>query len=330
MSVSVTVPPCPFPLAWATTPQVVAVTAGMDRATWLATRRQGLGGSDAAAVLGVSRYRGPWDTWADKTGAVPPADAGEAAYWGQQLEPLVADEFARRTGLAVAPWPVMLRHPTTPWMLADLDRVVADGGLLECKTTGAHHAEEWADGGIPPEYVCQVQHYLAVTGAPHAYLAVLIGGQRFHWCRLDRDDAFIADLLAAEAAFWDLVVTRTPPPPDGSPGARRVLQALHPAPTGGPVVLPDTAAAWARAYLDAAQREQLAAADKERAAQALMALLGDAPQGTAGSYRVLWTPMTRRSFDFARFRAEHPDLYAAYSMPQPTRRFAVLPAKEDA
>ncbi|MCL8208649.1 MAG: YqaJ viral recombinase family protein [Actinomycetia bacterium] len=308
---------------WLATPVPLVRTDTLPRDEWLAWRRRGLGGSDAAAVLGVSRYKSPWDVWADKMGLTPPDDPGEAAYWGQRLEPLVAEEFARRTGIAVASWPYLLQHPEHPWMLANLDRVTGDGGILECKTTHPRHAAEWDDDGIPVEYLCQVQHYLAVTGAPHAWVAVLIGGQDFRTTRIERDAAFIADLIALEAAFWRRVASRIPPEPDGSPAARRTLLQLYPEATRDEAALPPDAEAWARAYLEAAAREAAAATDKERAAQALMALLGDARAGTAGPYRVAWTPTTQRRLDLDRLKAEHPDLYAAYTVTQSTRRFRV-------
>ena len=65
---------------------IFANTQSMPYEDWLDCRRQGIGGSDAAVVCGVSRYKSPVGTLMEKTGQLPAQEAGEAAYWGNQLE----------------------------------------------------------------------------------------------------------------------------------------------------------------------------------------------------------------------------------------------------
>ena len=122
-------------------PQILVGTEGLPREQWLEYRRKGIGGSDAAAVLGISPFRTGRDLYYDKLNIVT---ADDAENWvqlevGTLLEPLVAKIFAHKTGYKIYRRPFMFQHPLYPWMLADLDYMVElpDGttAILEIKTT---------------------------------------------------------------------------------------------------------------------------------------------------------------------------------------------------
>ena len=81
--------------------KVMVSTENLAYADWLKYRRRGIGGSDAAAVCGISRYKSPFELWLDKTGQLTEQEAGEPAYWGTQLEPVVRNEFQKRSGIEV-------------------------------------------------------------------------------------------------------------------------------------------------------------------------------------------------------------------------------------
>jgi hypothetical protein len=96
-----------------------------DRAAWLAARRTGIGASEVAAVLGLSPYESPLDVYCRKLGLVPEKAETEAMRWGLRLEPLLAAEYAERTGYPLVATQVFLRHPDKPFLLATLDGVRA-------------------------------------------------------------------------------------------------------------------------------------------------------------------------------------------------------------
>lgn len=141
--------------------KILVSTENMPYADWLEYRKQGIGGSDASVVCGVSRYKSPMELWLDKTGQLPAQEAGEAAYWGTQLEPLVRAEFTRRIGIEVTQPKQILQSEEYPYMLANLDGVCEhpDFGpvIFEAKTASAYKAGEW-EGSIPDEYLLQVSH----------------------------------------------------------------------------------------------------------------------------------------------------------------------------
>lgn len=202
------------------------------REEWLNARRAGLGGSDVAAILGLSPYRTALDVWLDKTGQAPDQKESEAMYFGTLLEDVVANEYARRSGNKVQRVKTMLAHPERPWMIGNIDRaVVAPGsrvrweagqlkgadGILECKTANAYVSKAWGsenDDEMPVHYVAQCMWYLGITGAPWCDLAVLIGGNRYLYKRIERDEETIAGMVAKAGAWWQAhVVDGIPPDP---------------------------------------------------------------------------------------------------------------------
>ena len=227
-------------------------TKGMNREQWLKVRKQGIGASDAAAAVGLNPYQSPLELWMIKTGrdgllpAPNPDDIHTPLYWGNLLEPKVAEAYAKATGNKVRRVNAVLQHPDADksWMLANLDYSVVGNPevqILECKTTGLNGARLWAEG--VPEYIqCQVQHQLAVTGKQAADVAVLICGQELQIHRIERDEALIAHLYELEREFWQLVEADTPPDPDGSDSAGNALQALYPHDKGETVDLTDNPA----------------------------------------------------------------------------------------
>ena len=113
-------------------------TVGMTRMEWLKQRRNGIGGSDAAAImLDNYKYQTPYGLWLDKTGAVPISETSSLqCRVGTYLEPFVAELFTEATGLKVRRLNAMLWNDIYPFMFADIDRRIEgrEEGL-ECKTT---------------------------------------------------------------------------------------------------------------------------------------------------------------------------------------------------
>lgn len=201
-------------------------TIGMSREDWLRERRKGIGGSDAGAILGFNPHRGPFAVFMDKVyGVSEDLESVEAVYWGSVLENVVAKEFEKRTGKKVLNVNAVLVHEKYDFMFANIDRRVAhENAILECKTASQYKSSEWEGDEVPESYICQCMHYMAVTGAEKCYIACLIGGQRFVYKELQRDDEFIEYLTERERVFWeDHVLTLTPPEPDSLPATRAAL-----------------------------------------------------------------------------------------------------------
>lgn len=182
-------------------PKVLVSTENLTEQEWLAYRRQGIGGSDVAAILGISPFRTARDLYDDKlniASAVDDTGNWVALEMGHLLEPLVAQIFTKKTGLEVFQIKKMFRHPQYPFMLADVDYFVRlpNGkiAILEIKTTNYNAKDHWWKDGeecVPVYYETQGRHYMAVMDMDEIFYCCLYGNNEDeviirHLCR-DRE-----------------------------------------------------------------------------------------------------------------------------------------------
>lgn len=220
-------------------PQVLVDTTDLSKDDWLAYRRMGIGGSDAAAVLGISPFRTAMDLYYDKRNLpIPNDDDGNwvAMEVGTLLEDLVARIFAQKTGLKVYQRKSMFQHPYHPWMLADLDYLVEmpDGStaILECKTTNYNARNKWEYDGkpiVPVYYESQGRHYMAVMNLNRVYFCCLFGNNEDEVIirHIDRDMAYESELIALEEDFWTNNVQAQVPPPYFEDDGKLILESLR-------------------------------------------------------------------------------------------------------
>lgn len=310
--------------------KILASTENMAYEDWLEYRKQGIGGSDASIVCGISRYKSPVELWMEKTDQLLPQEAGEAAYWGTQLEALVRAEFAKRTGIEVKQIKQLLQSEEHPFMLANLDGIcdVPDVGpcIFEAKTASAFKADEWEDT-IPDEYALQLAHYMAVTGYKGAYIAVLIGGNTFRWKFIERDEDLISMLTELESAFWNHVQNCTPPPLDGSEASTRFLSERFPdSVPKSQIELPDTAANLLAQYDEACEQLEAITERKQKAENLLKEMLGENEIGTSGDRVITWKSVSQERLDSKTLKAEHPTLCKKYTNKTSYRRFTIKTA----
>lgn len=267
---------------------------------WREIRKQGIGGSDAGAVCGVNPWKSPVQVWLDKTGQAPDFEDNERMMWGRKLEDAVADHFAEVNGIKVRRNNAVLIHPEHDFMLANLDREIVgqeEKTILEVKTAGAHTLKTWEEDGVPASYCLQTQHYMAVTGAVKAFLAVLIGGQKYMQFEIHRDDEVIQYLAKIESDFWQYVKTNTAPPMDESSLTASTLNMLYPSSNGQSIILPDDALQYITEYEAAQAQEKLAKDSKEKAKLRLQALLGEAEAGMVAGKLIKWKTAERKGYE---------------------------------
>jgi putative phage-type endonuclease len=236
-------------------------------------RRTGIGGSDAAAALGLSPWRTQYDLWLEKTGALASRDEpSEPMVWGTLLEPVIRAEYERRTGRTVQMLP-MLRHPTHEFMIAHLDGLADQSRVLEIKQSRTSNG--WGEPGsdeIPLPYLVQVHHCLVVAGAAVADVAVLIGGSELRLYEIHGDDAITRDLVRQEHAFWQRVKLQEPPDPTNLDDARRRWGWL---PAAGTVVAGEAERLAVERLREIRERTKQLESEAEAAQLVLMAALGE-------------------------------------------------------
>jgi predicted phage-related endonuclease len=139
-----------------------------------------------------------------------------------------------------------------------------------------------------------------------------------------RNEEVIASIRAMAAAFWDLVITRTPPDPERWTCSLDAVRALYPTVAREVVELPANAADLATALLDAKRRAKEAEAEADHLQATLCMMMGDAAKATAGGYRLNWTQTSASRFDSTAFKEAHPDLHAAFCRTTTGRRFTAF------
>lgn len=305
----------------------LVTTSEMSRDEWLEARRQGIGGSDVAAIAGLNKWKSPIGVYLDKTGQAPEEEnIGEAAYWGNVMEDIVAQEFSARTGLKVRKRNAILKHPEHTFMLANVDRlIIGKQEGLECKTASEYLRGEWEDEEVPAAYLLQCQHYMAVTGYKAWWIAVLIGGNKFIHKRIERDEELISFLISIEKDFWhNHVLAEVPPLFDGSEASTDLLKALYPqAEPTSEINLTSEVEQMLEAMDQLAEDAKEFERQRKEYENQIKALMGPNEKGHVGSRIVTWKNYESTRIDSKRLKAEQPDLYQKYANTTTARRFLV-------
>lgn len=305
--------------------------ASISREEWLAWRRTGIGGSDAAAVIGLNPFRSRIEVYADKMGMMPEKEDTESMRLGRDLEDYVAQRFCEATGKKVRRNNFMWCHDEHRCMIADVDReIIGENAGLECKTTQAWGGKVIMKGEIPLTYYVQCMHYMAVMGYDRVYLAVLIFGKGFFHFTIERDEDEIAALVSAEASFWrDHVEAGISPDPDGSQSAEQAVDALWGNRAQEDELLMFDFSDDMRELCDLAAAEKEIKRRKDAIKQRLQAALGEHMVGSSDRYVITWRPQERSSIDSRRLYRERPDIYREYLTTSSTRIFKIKEIEND-
>ncbi len=147
----------------------------MNREEWLEERKKGIGGSDASAIVGSNPYKDNIKLWEEKTGIREAEDISNKPYvlYGTMMEPILRESFKIKHPEyeVLHEENTIIKHPVYPFLFASLDGILVnketgEKGILEIKTSEVLRSmqkEKWKDR-LPPNYYCQILHYLNVTG----------------------------------------------------------------------------------------------------------------------------------------------------------------------
>lgn len=307
----------------------ISTTSYKDHDEWLELRRQGIGGSDAATIVGLNQWSSPYLLWLDKLGRLPPEEENEAMRQGTDLEDYVAQRFCEETGKKVRRRRQIIKNSDYPFAHANVDRwIVGENAGLECKTTSPYNFDKFSDDEFPQNYYIQCLHYMAVTGAEKYYLAVLIQSKDFRVYKIERDEEAINSLMQLEADFWQYVETGTEPPVDGTAPTDEGLQIQYgnPVDDGRTILLGMNNEADFLSELKQKRddlNEQIKTIEQE-----IKQRMGDCIYGETDRFLFSWKPQTRRTFQSRAFIKDHPELdYEPYYKTSENRVFKVKEIK---
>lgn len=174
------------------------------REEWLSQRKNGVGGSDIAAICGHDPYRTPLDVYLDKIGESEPITDNDFMKAGRYLEPVVAEMFQDETGLPLISMPSTIVG-TKPHYLASVDRsILGENVPVEIKTSKRYHAEPL------DKWKLQATWYAGIMNAEGYYIAwFTYPTLRFEY--FDFDAVLFEEMCRMADEFWQCVENRTPP-----------------------------------------------------------------------------------------------------------------------
>ncbi len=297
-----------------------------ERETWLAERRRGIGSSDTAKILGVSKHGTALSVYLDKIGAAPEEPRSDRLLNGTRFEPAIAGAIIDEYG-----WTLkkvgMEQHADLPFILSNRDRISIDPSdslevTTEIKTFEVYQQSDLGEpetDEIPLEHACQVQHQLEVARSigyyhEHAWYFAQVGfSEKVRRYRVHFDPEFFPTVLPALQEFWHRVETRTPPEPDWShPTTLENLQSLYEPVIGKSVALDADMVQYATEYVQLGAEASAANSRRDEAKARLIAAMGDAELAALPDGRMI----TRRKVERKGFTVE-PTSYFNFSIKEP-------------
>lgn len=227
-----------------------------------------------------------------------------------KLKSFVANEFTLKTGKKVRNINGILRNDKYPFAIANIDRaVVGEKAFLECKVTNSYSKKVW-QMGVPIHYQIQVNHYMAVTGATHCYVAALIGNEELIIHRIDRDEEIIDEIMKLEAMFWDkCILGGEIPAPDGSLDYSIVLQGLYKDSKDEELILFEQEKLLDR-YDEITAIYKEIEVERKKIEQYIQVQMKEYEVGFIGDRRITWKKQSRNTIDTKKLKKEYPEIAA--------------------
>ena len=254
----------------------MAMITVRDEAHWHELRAKHIGGSDIAALFGLSSFSTPWQLWQEKAGRLPPEDLSnnKAVQAGKFLEQGIAQWAAHLWSWDIHKVEEYHTADDTPGMGATLDYALNTGIPLEIKWNCGFSGDWKYEGDTiteaPEKYILQVQHQMACyAGDPdHAWLVVLINNEPRRM-KIPRHDGIITRIKEAVAGFWDSVNKDLEPEADLENDLGAITRMMDTVPLTNIDLDPEDGNLFVR-YLDAAATEKLAKKAKDAAKAGLL------------------------------------------------------------
>ena len=316
---------------------IIENTKDMPKNEWLMKRKCGIGGSDASSILGFNPYKSSMAVYIDKIcyahllkdlkGEKVSQNSdchiekdlidkfisqdNEISYkmeLGNKLKSFVASEFMLKTGKKVRNINGILRNDKYPFAIANIDRaVVGEKAFLECKVTNSFNKKEW-EKTIPIHYQIQMNHYMAVSGATHCYVAVLIGNEELVIHKLERDKEMIDEIMKLEEMFWNnCILGDKLPMPDGSNDYSKTLDILYKDSKEEELILFEAESILER-YDEVVKLYKDFEKEKKAIEQYLKLQMQNYEIAYVGDRKITWKKQERNTIDTTRLKKEHPEI----------------------
>lgn len=274
-----------------------------NREEWLEARLKGIGGSEAAAVLGISPWVSPLTLYLRKLKMMPEQEGSQRMQWGLDLEDAIANYYERETGRPTKKPPSFTIYQNTkhPYMMATIDRMIEPidkrgPGVLQIKTGGPGAIKDWQEE-IPLYYQVQIQHEMVVTGTTWGSFAVFFGDYKDLVIDVELNQRFAEILIEEEGKFWERVQNQDPPPVDHSESSKEALHHQYAIDDGETIALPGEALNWDNELQEIKAQEKELKKQKTALENKIKSELKTAKEGVLSSgVKYTWTTHEREAF----------------------------------
>lgn len=193
---------------------------------YLLRRKQGIGGSDIAAILGIDRFRTPLDVYLDKIGESKIED-NEEMESGRMLEDTIIRWHENRyKTYKYAPINhnlLPISHKTKDYFLATPDRLIfapeksiddndlnslieEAQGIAEIKNTSINIEEPF------DSWICQLQWYMYILQKNYGEVVWLSQGTKLRYTKFEYNSTLVEYMIDAANNFWENNVMKKIPP----------------------------------------------------------------------------------------------------------------------
>jgi putative phage-type endonuclease len=304
------------------------MTKPLSKEQWLKERTKGIGGSDIAAIMGVSRYSTPLDVYLSKVEDVSIPDNFNMAA-GRALEPVIAEWYCKDNHFTeIKPEKEIYIDKTRPFFLGSVDRFFvpykadpanynkAHRQLMEIKNTS-----RFVDGADPSHF-CQMQWYLSVTDTEMGVIVYNNMYNQFEAFSYSKNHDYILEMREKAEKFWrDHVMTKTPPEPTCEEDVMKLY------PTHEPATKKEADReiyeAWQKLKNLKEEIKNLDGSKKELEGK-LKVAIGPAEELFYGDIKLATFKTSERvSVDGKLLKAERPDIFDKYSSISQTRKLLI-------
>lgn len=329
-------------------PATVILPECAGRGPWLAARREGIGGSEVGALVGISEYETSFSIFNKKTSTGPDVElTGPAIEWGHRLEDVVAEKTAEEIGLVSRFGGGLWANRDKPFLRVTPDRFATKPrawkaqALIECKTAG--DGDSWTSGTVHPKghgtgsaplsYLAQCQWQMGIIGLPVTYLGCLVLGREreFFTVEVHFDSDWFGELAAEAERFWrDNVLADEPPMIDfRHPKTEELLKQISPVVVKPSVDLPEDSDVWLRDYHRATEALKAAQADVDGIKNFFRMWTGDAGAGYLGDRKIVGYPAVNSTrIDVEALKRDFPEIAEKVTVKSQYRRLTITVPKE--
>jgi putative phage-type endonuclease len=247
---------------------------------WHGWRRSGFGGSDSSIMCNLAPpdWGSPISIILDKQGRGVPRESSIAMRRGTFLEPFIAREFTDETGIELAGEQVLCRSARYPWMIASIDRVTADGRIVQLKDTNGRRVRlDDSPDSLPQYWKVQAQHEMEAYGTDVNIFVVMVGGEELKIYYVERDQDMIDNLAEILGHYW-VIVESGDLPEEIQPYDAKIFRHLF-GEQPGYVELSGLDAAAATTFVEAKHQLDAWKHEKDKAEARLLLSLGDLKTG---------------------------------------------------